>query len=84
MGSKETAARLETGNASQEEAAKLSPVPVEVKALLPAKLPKEVDATVPATMRWNTHNLGWRLGADFLAAASAGVLVAPIITMIDK
>jgi hypothetical protein len=33
---------------------------------------------------WNTHKLGLRVGADALSAASAGVLVAPVITMIDK
>lgn len=37
-----------------------------------------------AEKKWNTANLGLRIGADFAAAASAGVLVAPIITMIDK
>lgn len=34
--------------------------------------------------KYNTKNLGLRLAADATAAASAGVLVAPIITMIDK
>lgn len=34
--------------------------------------------------KYNTHRLFSRLGVDVLAAASAGVLVAPIITMIDK
>ncbi|KAF2145267.1 uncharacterized protein K452DRAFT_221599 [Aplosporella prunicola CBS 121167] len=33
---------------------------------------------------WNTRNLGLRSGADIAAAASAGVLVAPVITMIDR
>ncbi|KAF2798134.1 hypothetical protein K505DRAFT_234009 [Melanomma pulvis-pyrius CBS 109.77] len=33
---------------------------------------------------WNTSKLGLRIGADALAASAAGVLVAPIITMIDK
>ncbi|KAF2684527.1 hypothetical protein K458DRAFT_338676 [Lentithecium fluviatile CBS 122367] len=33
---------------------------------------------------WNTRNLGLRVSADAVAAASAGVLVAPVITMIDK
>lgn len=33
---------------------------------------------------WNTRNLGLRIGTDALAAASAGVLVAPIITIIDR
>jgi hypothetical protein len=33
---------------------------------------------------WNTRNLGWRVGTDVVAAASAGVLVAPVITIIDR
>ncbi|KAF2091667.1 hypothetical protein K490DRAFT_30930 [Saccharata proteae CBS 121410] len=33
---------------------------------------------------WNAPNLALRFGADCTAAASAGVLVAPVITMIDK
>lgn len=34
--------------------------------------------------QWNTNNLGLRLCADGAAAATAGVLVAPVITMIDR
>ena len=34
--------------------------------------------------KWNTKNLGWRLGADAISAASAAVLVAPIISIIDR
>lgn len=33
---------------------------------------------------WNTKNLGSRLGVDFMCAAAAGGLVAPLITVIDK
>ncbi len=33
---------------------------------------------------WNTSKLGLRVGFDILAAGAAGILVAPIITMIDK
>ncbi|KAJ8116996.1 hypothetical protein OPT61_g1723 [Boeremia exigua] len=40
--------------------------------------------TKDAATKWNTHNLGLRLGSDALAAGAAGALVAPIITMIDK
>jgi hypothetical protein len=40
--------------------------------------------TTPSTSLWNTHNLGLRLGADVASAATAGVLVAPVITAIDK
>lgn len=42
---------------------------------------KSEDAT---TGQWNTKNLGMRVGADLTAAACAGILVAPIITIIDK
>jgi len=34
--------------------------------------------------QWNTHNIGLRLLSDFVAAASAGVVIAPIVTLIDK
>ncbi|KFA77897.1 hypothetical protein S40288_02554 [Stachybotrys chartarum IBT 40288] len=34
--------------------------------------------------RWNTANLGWRLGTDLVSAACAGVLVAPVISIIDR
>ena len=33
---------------------------------------------------WNTKNLGQRLSVDLMAASSAGILVAPIITVIDR
>ncbi len=34
--------------------------------------------------KWNTKNLGLRLGADLISAASAAVLVAPVISIIDR
>jgi hypothetical protein len=34
--------------------------------------------------RWNTDKLGRRLGVDLMCAATAGGLVAPLITIIDK
>jgi hypothetical protein len=33
---------------------------------------------------WYTKNLGSRVASDALAAGTAGILVAPIITIIDK
>ncbi len=33
---------------------------------------------------WNTKNLGQRLSVDLMAASSAGILVAPIITVIGR
>ncbi|KAI8931171.1 hypothetical protein NX059_011523 [Plenodomus lindquistii] len=34
--------------------------------------------------QYNTHQLGLRVGVDALSAGSAAVLIAPVITMIDK
>ncbi|KAJ9669787.1 hypothetical protein H2201_000172 [Coniosporium apollinis] len=54
---------------------------------VPSKIPPPIEPIVKAneaSKTWNTRNLGLRLGADFAAAASAGVLVAPIITAIDR
>ncbi|KAF2475621.1 uncharacterized protein BDR25DRAFT_211730 [Lindgomyces ingoldianus] len=39
---------------------------------------------VGAEKSWNTSRLGLRVGADAIAAGAAGVLVAPIITAIDR
>ncbi|KAF1361017.1 hypothetical protein EJ07DRAFT_164629 [Lizonia empirigonia] len=58
--------------------------PVVLKATPPSPamtIPR--DAAAPAR-GWNTNKLGLRLGSDALAAAAAGALVAPIITIIDK
>jgi len=33
---------------------------------------------------WNTRNLGPRIGVDLTAATAAGILVAPVITIIDR
>ncbi|KAH0289719.1 hypothetical protein KCU62_g4162, partial [Aureobasidium sp. EXF-3399] len=46
--------------------------------------PTPSTTTTPSTTQWNTRNLGLRLGADVASAATAGILVAPIITAIDK
>ena len=60
-------------------------IPPEVQSPL-----KSVEKLLPTGMssqtgdEYNTHNLGLRLAADGAAAATAGVLVAPVITMIDK
>jgi hypothetical protein len=58
------------------------------KPKLPLPLPSASSASnsgeVVAKRNWNTSKLGLRIGADALSAGAAGVLVAPIITMIDK
>jgi len=40
--------------------------------------------TTSQRMGYNTNNLALRLAADATSAATAGALVAPVITMIDK
>ncbi|KAF2230625.1 hypothetical protein EV356DRAFT_536226 [Viridothelium virens] len=46
---------------------------------------KTIEKVAPAqTEKWNTRNLGLRVAADGASALSAGLLVAPVITMIDK
>jgi hypothetical protein len=54
-----------------------SPDPVVVGAQTTSQAPSQASI-------WNTKNFGWRLGGDLTAAASAAVMVAPIITIIDK
>ncbi|OLN97988.1 putative membrane protein [Colletotrichum chlorophyti] len=45
----------------------------------------EMEAKMRETKtKWNTRNLGLRLGADFFSAACAGVLVAPFVSIIDR
>ncbi|KAI9158245.1 membrane protein [Paramyrothecium foliicola] len=46
------------------------------------KTPMTPSSSTAAT--WNTRNLGLRLGSDLVGAASAGFLVAPIISIIDR
>lgn len=53
------------------------------KAPVPKAIPGR-SASESQAKAWNTRNLGLRIGTDALAAASAGVLVAPIITIIDR
>ena len=51
---------------------------------MPAVSSKAV-AQLPAQERkWNTNKLGLRLASDGLAALSAGSLVAPVISIIDR
>jgi len=50
-----------------------------------ALLPKNMNpVNAIKEKEYNTNKLGLRLAADAAAAASAGALVAPLITMIDK
>ncbi|KAJ2907307.1 hypothetical protein MKZ38_003163 [Zalerion maritima] len=43
-----------------------------------------VDISTKPVGKWNTKNLALRLGSDFLSAASAAVMVAPIISIVDR
>lgn len=69
---------------SPSAARPLRPTPTPPVPLPPTLTAKTALADEPAAGRWNTHKLGLRIGADALAAGSAGALVAPVITMIDK
>lgn len=60
------------------DAGKPPPLPTPPLPIATPKAPKV------ETSQWNTKNLGLRLGADAISAASAAVLVAPIISIIDR
>jgi hypothetical protein len=51
---------------------------IHIPSVPKVKLEPKKDA------QWNTANLGLRLGADCASAASAAVLIAPIIAVIDR
>jgi hypothetical protein len=74
---------------------KLPPVAPELKLrthvpLEKAKVPlvvvrhKNAEMTEKLQKRWNTKNLGKRLAADAVSAASASVMVAPVVSIIDR
>ncbi|KAJ4361583.1 hypothetical protein N0V95_001744 [Ascochyta clinopodiicola] len=58
--------------------------PVVLKNALAKPRTPAIATTSDGPREWNTNKLGLRLGSDALAAGAAGVLVAPVITMIDK
>lgn len=60
------------------DAVKSPPLPTRPVPIAAPKTPN-MDKS-----QWNTKKLGLRLGADALSAASAAVLVAPIISIIDR
>ena len=81
-------ARVGKHEQSSKEEKRFQPTPPEVmdtkaagvisKVGLKKKEKSEQDG------RWNTTKLGPRLGVDLMCAATAGGLVAPLITIIDK
>lgn len=66
-------------------AAAAAGVPVKADSWIPHPISVQIEQPLKSRMpEWNTRDLGGRLAADFTAAACAGVLVAPVITMIDR
>lgn len=64
------------------------PVPKPHQVLLSSstsspRTPNTQQTSSPSR-KWNTSNLGLRLSADITSAASASILVAPLITIIDR
>ncbi|KAG9191638.1 hypothetical protein G6011_10372 [Alternaria panax] len=54
------------------------------KPKLPLPAMRTPTTSTDTPRDWNISKLGLRIGVDALSAGSAGILVAPIITMIDK
>lgn len=71
-------------NGSANSTAPMALEEIEKKPLMARASPKLEKVAVGGERAWNTSNLGYRLGSDALAALSAGGLVAPIITVIDR
>lgn len=64
--------------------------PTPISAPGPA-VPSTAAVAMPAAaekpqqqQKWNTKNLGLRLAADAISAASAAILITPIISIIDR
>ncbi len=79
--------QLDTVKPSQLASAAAAAATAAVHPAVPAPPAVTMDPTTagdkPAT-KWNTENLALRLGADAVSAASAAVMVAPIISIIDR
>lgn len=85
-----------TAQSTIQSVAETSEVPWNTPSLAKPKMPSTLppiptpsitakDALEEEGLKsWNTHKLGLRVGIDAMAAGAAGILVAPIITMIDK
>lgn len=70
--------------AETSSSALAGPGKLDAEAWKTRALPKVASTRDHAERAWNTNSLGYRLGSDLISALSAGVLVAPIITMIDR
>ncbi len=76
---------MKDGNAENPQAS-TSPLKLDGRPPPPRALTAPM-VEMPAVERkpeWNTKNLGLRLTADLASAASAAVLVAPILPIIDR
>lgn len=60
------------------------PVKADAMTMEETVTPAEFKKDLADKGSWNTKNLGLRLASDFAGAASAAVMVAPLITIIDK
>ncbi|KAI0390527.1 hypothetical protein F5Y17DRAFT_55600 [Xylariaceae sp. FL0594] len=74
------------------------PVTVPIRAAVPMPVPapvapdasstvaasKESKQVIDMPRKWNTKNLGCRLGADLTSAACAASMIAPLISIIDR
>jgi len=59
--------------------------PARILDGLKGRAPPKLEGLVNGPQRaWNTKGLSWRVSSDAAAAFSAGALVAPIITVIDR
>jgi hypothetical protein len=75
------ASRGTSDAAGPSEAAPALNLPVTESLALPA-LQNPLESV--KITKWNTQNLGLRVGADAASAAAAGLLVAPIVCTIDR
>lgn len=75
--------------AAADDAAAATPLRHDGGSGIAAEAQKQVDEVaekvgLKESRDWNTKNLARRLGVDAMCAATAGGLVAPIITIVDK
>ncbi|KAK4234907.1 hypothetical protein C8A03DRAFT_18262 [Achaetomium macrosporum] len=78
------------GGPSQLQLAAVKPSSLTTATPAPSRtfsapaLTVQPEAGASQARKWNTKNLALRLGADAISAASAAVLIAPIISIIDR
>ena len=71
----------------EEKIVEASSAPVVDTAGPSIPVPWDIDIMKPlkeSGREWNTRNLGQRLAVDAACAASAGAMVAPVVSMIDR